>query len=135
MQFASQGQWGSGLYFAKEAGYSHIYASKGSKMPYSGMEPDESEMMLASLLTGKVVELDRDSDAVRDSTSGLSGQIPGIRNFCKKLKVPPFVGSPLRMPSETGSGVSKSSISCTFSKPSQVKVTLPPIRIVTSSSE
>ena len=96
MQFASQGQWGSGLYFAKEAGYSHIYASKGSKMPYSGMEPDESEMMLASLLTGKVVELDRDSDTARDSTSGLSGQIPGIRNYCKKLKVPPFVAGTRR---------------------------------------
>ena len=81
MQFASKGQWGNGLYFAKEAGYSDIYASKGRKMQHSGMEADESEMMLAELLLGDVIELDRDNDRA----------IPGIRRFCNDLKVPPHV--------------------------------------------
>ena len=83
MQFASKGQWGSGLYFANEPGYSHIYASKGKEMPYSGMAPDESEMMLAELLLGDVIEMDRDND------TSMGGQIAGIRKACNELKVPP----------------------------------------------
>ena len=78
MLFASAGQWGSGLYFANEPGYSHIYASKGKEMPYSGMAPDESEMMLADLLLGDVIELDRDTDK-------------DINAYCRKLKVPPAI--------------------------------------------
>ena len=85
MQFASKGQWGSGLYFAKESGYSDIYASKGRKMPpgTSTMAPDESEMMLAELLLGDVIEMDRDND------TSMGGQIAGIRKACNELKVPP----------------------------------------------
>ena len=83
MQFASKGQWGNGLYFAKEAGYSDIYASKGRKMQpgTTDMLPDESEMMLAELILGDVIELDRDNDRA----------IPGIRKYCNDLKVPPHV--------------------------------------------
>ena len=80
MQFASQGQWGAGLYFANEPGYSDVYASKGKKMPYSGMAPDESEMMLAQLLLGDVIELDRDANR-------------GMNDYCRKLKVPPAIGA------------------------------------------
>ena len=85
MQFASKGQWGSGLYFAREAGYSDIYASKGRKMPpgTSTMSSDESEMMLAELLLGDVIEMDRDND------TSMGGQIAGIRKACNELKVPP----------------------------------------------
>ena len=85
MQFASKGQWGSGLYFVRESGYSHIYASKGHKMPpgTSTMLPDESEMMLASLLLGDVIEMDRDND------TSTGGQIAGIRKACNELRVPP----------------------------------------------
>ena len=81
MQVASKGQWGNGLYFAKEAGYSDIYASKGRKMPpgTSTMSSDESEMMLAELLLGDVIEMDRDNER----------QIAGIRKACNELKVPP----------------------------------------------
>ena len=87
MQFASKGQWGNGLYFAKEAGYSDIYASKGNKMQpgTTDMKPDESEMILAELLLGDVIELDRD----KDTTMG--GQIEGIRKYCHELKVPPHI--------------------------------------------
>ena len=99
MQFASKGQWGSGLYFAREAGYSDIYASKGRKMPpgTTDMAPDESEMMLASLLLGDVIELDRDNDTT------MGGHIPGIRKYCNDLKVPPHKSAtPSRKKPEDG---------------------------------
>ena len=85
MQFASKGQWGSGLYFAQEAGYSDIYASKGRFMQpgASDMADDESEMMLAELLLGDVIEMDRDND------TSMGGRIAGIRKACNELKVPP----------------------------------------------
>ena len=54
MQFASKGQWGRGLYFAEEAGYSHFYATKGASPPpgRDDLPHDECEFMLASLLLG-----------------------------------------------------------------------------------
>jgi hypothetical protein len=65
MQFASAGQWGRGLYFAEEAAYSDLYASKAAQMPdggrSKGMQPDESEFMLANILLGKEIEMDRDT--------------------------------------------------------------------------
>ena len=64
MQFASAGQWGRGLYLAEEAAYSHMYASKAAQMPdggrSKGMQHDESEFMLANVLLGKEIEMDRD---------------------------------------------------------------------------
>ena len=51
MQYASAGQWGKGIYFARDAGYSHIYAKKH--------ENGEREFILASLLLGRVVPMDR----------------------------------------------------------------------------
>ena len=59
MQFASKGQWGRGLYFAEEAGYSHFYATKGASPPpgRDDLPHDECEFMLASLLLGDVVEV------------------------------------------------------------------------------
>ena len=59
------GQWGRGLYFAEEAAYSDLYASKAAQMPdggrSKGMQPDESEFMLANILLGKEIEMDRDT--------------------------------------------------------------------------
>lgn len=83
MQFASAGQWGRGLYFAEEAGYSDIYASKAKHMQpdvrdTKGLAMDESEFMLASLLVGSVVELDRDLDGA-------------MQKACNALKTPPAV--------------------------------------------
>ena len=67
---------GSGQYFSTEAGYTDIYASKGRKLPDSGMMPDESEMMLVDLLLGDVVEMDRD-------------MTQEMNRACRELKVPP----------------------------------------------
>jgi hypothetical protein len=55
MQFASPGQWGRGLYFADDSGYSHFYASKAKwhrHLRDKGCKDDEAEMMLANLLVG-----------------------------------------------------------------------------------
>ena len=51
MQFATGGQWGRGLYFAEEPGYSHIYATKADANS-NDLEADESEFMLAGLRIG-----------------------------------------------------------------------------------
>lgn len=67
MQFASPGQWGRGLYFAAEAGYSAYYATKASSLQpdirdSKSMRKDECELLLATLLIGNTVEMDRDRD-------------------------------------------------------------------------
>ena len=51
MQFSREGQWGRGLYFAEESGYSHIYATKADANS-NDLEADESEFMLAGLRIG-----------------------------------------------------------------------------------
>jgi hypothetical protein len=83
MQHASEGQWGRGLYFAKDPGYSHIYAStcRTARGPrQEPIAPDECEMMMATLLLGTLVTMDRNkSDALDD--------------VCRHLKVPPFVNA------------------------------------------
>ena len=71
---------GPGLYFATDAAYSHVYATKGSKVPDSDMMPDESEMILVDLLLGDVVEMDRDMSQE-------------MNRACRKLKVPPAMGA------------------------------------------
>ena len=83
LQFASQGQWGRGLYFAAEAGYSHIYATKAANLQpdvrdSKGMNRDECELLLATLLIGNTVEMDRDRDEA-------------LRDACHKLKTAPAV--------------------------------------------
>ena len=83
MQFASAGQWGRGLYFADEAGYSDIYASAAAGMPDKGesrgfRSDDEKEMMLATLLLGNVIEMDRDKNE-------------DMRKACQGLKTPPAI--------------------------------------------
>ena len=81
MQFASAGQWARGLYFADEAGYSDLYASAAAGMPDGGesrgFQNDEKEMMLATLLLGNVIEMDRDQ--------------PPLLKACSKLKTPPAI--------------------------------------------
>lgn len=82
-QFASQGQWGRGLYFAAEAGYSHIYATKAANLQpdvrdSKGMNRDECEFLLATLLIGNTVEMDRDRDEA-------------LLDACHKLKTAPAV--------------------------------------------
>ena len=98
MQFASDGQWGRGLYFAKEATYSHIYASKAGTAPGPGLDPmasDEREMLQASLLLGNVVEMDRDS--VLGMKKRLGGRLnvpPGPDGKVPPgLVAPPFLNS------------------------------------------
>jgi hypothetical protein len=79
MQFASEGQWGRGLYFAKEPAYSHCYATQADANG-NDLEDDEFEFMLTGLRIGDVIEMDRDlSTAMRDA--------------CKALKTPPQVDS------------------------------------------
>ena len=40
MQFSSKGQFGKGLYFAEEPGYSHFYATRGTSVD-NDLAPDE----------------------------------------------------------------------------------------------
>ena len=52
MQFSSKGQFGKGLYFAEEPGYSHFYATKGTHTSVDNdLAPDEREFMLADVGT------------------------------------------------------------------------------------
>eukprot|EP01050_Picozoa_sp_SAG11_P028454 SAG11_NODE_7606_length_1122_cov_0.856305_2_plen_291_part_01 len=97
MQFAQQGLWGRGLYFAEKSSYSDDY-SYGPSLPLPGLAPprlapgpvpgplpgqergaandDEREMFLAKLLVGNAVTMDRDaSDAAEQE--------------CRDLVVPP----------------------------------------------
>ena len=83
MQFASAGFWGRGLYFAAEAGYSHEYATRGeNSAAVNRFEDDEREMMLVSLLTGRVATMGRDNtlivppflNAAKSSYMGKSGE-------------------------------------------------------------
>ena len=71
---------GPGLYFATDAAYSHVYATKGSKVPDSDMMPDESEMILVDLLLGDVVEMDRDMSQE-------------MNHACRELRVPPAMAA------------------------------------------
>jgi hypothetical protein len=87
MQFAAQGFWGRGLYFADKASYSSHYAftppqrTLMSSFTFAsdsrpGGNKDEKEMFLTKLLVGKEVFLDRDVSS-------------GKANEYKKLTVPP----------------------------------------------
>ena len=82
MQFSSKGQFGKGLYFAEEPGYSHFYATKGTHTSVDNdLAPDEREFMLADVLMGEIVEMDRD----------LSEE---MRVACNNLVVPPYQNAP-----------------------------------------
>ena len=82
MQFSSKGQFGKGLYFAEEPGYSHFYATKGTHTSVDhDLAPDEREFMLADVLMGEIVEMDRD----------LSEE---MRVACNNLVVPPYQNAP-----------------------------------------
>lgn len=71
-------------YVADEAGYSHNYATKASTLQdggaSKGMQYDECEMLLVSLLSGNTIEMDRDE--CDDQT---------MRETCHELKTPPTV--------------------------------------------
>ena len=88
MQFASEGQWGRGLYFAEDAGYSHFYASTANPQQ-NDLQEDEREMMLASIIIGNTVEMDRDNPRMRQRLGGrLNGGSQGT-----SIKAPPFLNS------------------------------------------
>ena len=87
MQFASKGQFGKGLYFAEEPGYSHFYATQPTDPAAApttqpnDLAPDERVFMLANVLMGEVVEMDRDSSQE-------------MRAACNALVAPPFQNAP-----------------------------------------
>ena len=68
MQFAAQGYWGRGIYFAENASYSNMYAHRRhNELVYplarQDWKSDEREMILTKLLVGKEVFLDRDASS------------------------------------------------------------------------
>lgn len=84
MQFASEGQWGRGLYFAEDPGYSHYYASPANQQQ-NDLKQDEREMMLASIIIGNTVEMDRDNEEMKARLGGrLNGGTTG-----SAIKAPP----------------------------------------------
>lgn len=88
MQFASEGQWGRGLYFAEDAGYSHFYASPANPQQ-NDLREGEREMMLASIITGNTIEMDRDDPQMMRRLGGrLNGGTHG-----SAIKAPPFLNS------------------------------------------
>ena len=107
MQFASKGQWGRGLYFAEEAGYSHFYATKGASPPpgRDDLPHDECEFMLASLLLGDVVEMDRDeNEAIKGACRELT--VPPAKSACRSKTLSPVGDGVDRLtaPPQQGSG-------------------------------
>lgn len=71
MQHSKEGYWGRGVYFAVDAGYCDSgFASKTASPPgRTPLQPDEKELLQASLLLGRVIEMDRDQ--------------PGMSQRCK----------------------------------------------------
>lgn len=74
MQYAKPGQWGRGLYFAVDPGYCDCgYASTAKTTSNApgrpSLQPDERELLQASLLLGRVVEMDRGSNNPRDQAA------------------------------------------------------------------
>ena len=55
MQFSSKGQFGKGLYFAEEPGYSHFYATRGTSVD-NDLAPAEREFMLADVLMSEALQ-------------------------------------------------------------------------------
>ena len=68
---------------------SHAYATKADGKQTNDLEADESEMMLADLILGRTVTLDR------DNVPGMKNRIGGRLNDGteSKLKAPPFLNS------------------------------------------
>ena len=74
MQHSKKGYWGRGLYFAVDAGYCDTlgggFASTASKTPNAPgrppLQPDERELLQASLLLGRVIEMDRDKPGMKE---------------------------------------------------------------------
>ena len=68
---------------------SHLYATKADGKQTNDLEADESEMMLADLILGRTVTLDR------DNVPGMKDRIGGRLNNGKEsnLKAPPFLNS------------------------------------------
>lgn len=106
MQFASDGQWGRGLYFAEDAGYSHFYATAGSgfNKPPPGshdaqlgeLRADELELLCCDLLLGSVAEMDRDYGQDKTACPGIETEmrvVCGGKGGKGGLKTPPFVNA------------------------------------------
>ena len=100
MQYASDGQWGRGLYFAKDAGYCDAanFASRYGTEPGPGLRPlaaDEREVLRASLLLGRVVVMDRDNvPGMKERLGGRLNVPPGPDGKIKPgLVAPPFLNS------------------------------------------
>jgi len=84
MQFSSQGQWGKGLYFARDAGYSDFYATKAGQIAdRHDLQEGEKEMMLADLVLGNVIEMDRNVSGNAARTD------PAMDACCRELTAPP----------------------------------------------
>ena len=84
VQFSSQGQWGKGLYFARDAGYSDFYATKAGQIAdRHDLQEGEKEMMLADLVLGNVIEMDRNVSGNAARTD------PAMDACCRELTAPP----------------------------------------------
>ena len=75
---------GRGLYFAADAAYSHVYATRGSTNR-EDLDEDESEVMYCELLLGDVIEIDRDQGG--NSPERADGPLAAL---CRDLVAPPF---------------------------------------------
>ena len=88
-------QWGKGIYFAEDAAYSDGYASPANP-EQNDLQPDERQMMLASLILGNTVEMDRDD---RQMAYRLGGRLnvrldPNTKEpEVPAIKAPPFLDS------------------------------------------
>ena len=85
MQFAAQGYWGRGIYFAENAAYSNAYAYRANSPTAppsigdggrSAGDRDEREMFLTKLLVGNDIFMDRDESSDKALV-------------CSRLTVPP----------------------------------------------
>ena len=72
------------MYFARDAGYSDFYATKAGQIAdRHDLQEGEKEMMLADLVLGNVIEMDRNVSGNAARTD------PAMDACCRELTAPP----------------------------------------------
>jgi hypothetical protein len=73
-------------YFARDAGYSDFYATQAGQIPdRQDLAHGEKEMMLADVVLGRVIEMDR------NITGNSARTYQAMEDACRQLKAPPAI--------------------------------------------
>jgi hypothetical protein len=86
-------QWGKGIYFAEDAAYSKYFASPADPQK-NDLQPDERQMMLASVILGNTVEMDRDNPQMAYRLGGRKNSAYDSEGkLIPAINAPPFLDS------------------------------------------